>query len=137
LKTFTLKAGYILSGEEKVDSLHLEVITCINSFYCGILTSMKENAFQIPCGADCGNDVCENNLKCNLVEYEFQTMADLTPDNLMRAFAALTRFEPVICVQTINPNDPTDLNYWNRFNQDETVDETVEASKTVEQKNLN
>ena len=137
MKTFLLKAGYALTGEEKPDSLHLEVINCINTFYCGVFKQIKIDSFQIPCGADCGDESCCNNLACNLVEYEFQSMADKTPDNLMRCFAALSKFEPVVCVQTINPDDPVDLNYWNRFAEDSTIEDMMEESKEIEQKDLN
>jgi hypothetical protein len=137
MKKFILKVGYILTGEEKIDALAIEIVNCLTAFYCGILTTVKPSAFMIPCAAECGDTSCGNNMPCNLAEYEFQTVADQTPDNVMRCFAALAMCDPVVCVQTLNPDDPNDLNFWNRFGQDDTMEDTLEVSKEIEAKNLN
>lgn len=129
MKAYTLKVGYTFVGEQKIDELNWDIINRVATSYGGILKEEKVKAFKIPCCADCGDPSCGNNIECNLLEYHYFSEEDTTPDNLDRVHAAMTLFEPVVGAQTINPDDPTDIRYWNRFDPDDSGDEPMMETK--------
>lgn len=122
MNKYTLKVGCTVVDEPKIDDFNFDVINRLAVSYGGMHRETKEKAFKIPCCADCGDTSCISNIECNLMEYEFFSEANETPDNLIRCHAAFTMFDPCVCAQTLNPNNPTDMNFWNRFDQDQSGD---------------
>ena len=119
MTTYTLRVGYITFHEEITDEFYLEIIEKLAKSFGGKRKSLKENAFSLPCSVDCQDFSCVKNIDCNLIEYTFEDESTETPNNLVRCHGALAMFDPVCAVKTINPNDPTDMCFWNRFDEDD------------------
>jgi hypothetical protein len=131
VNTYILKVGCTVTDVVKIDEFHFDIINRLAISYSGRFKESKSKAFKIPCCADCGDTSCISNIECDLMEFEFFSEENETPDNVVRCHAGLTMFDPVVCAQTLNPNNPTDLNYWNRFDPDQTEDETEEDPKNL------
>lgn len=134
MNTYILKVGYTFTSEPKIDEFHFDIINRLAVSYGGMLKIEKPKAFNIPCCADCGDTSCTANVECNLLGYEFYSEEDKIPDNLERCHAAMTMFSPIVCAQALNPNDPTDMNFWNRFDEDDVGDDNI---MEIKQKDLN
>jgi hypothetical protein len=129
---YILKVGCVNAAERQVDELNFDIINRLALSYGGTFKETKNKAFKIPCCADCGDPSCDSNVECDLMEFEFFSDAKETPDNLARCHAGLTMFSPVVCAQTLNPNNPSDMSYYNRFDEDgsgEDDDNIMETNK--------
>lgn len=120
MASYTLRVGYITFGDPLVDDYYLEIISRLAASYGGKAKGkVKNNAFVIPCSVDCQDFSCTKNINCNLMEYKFDSEEVETPNDLLRCHGALAMLDPVCAVKTVNPNDPTDVYFWNRFDEDD------------------